>query len=120
MRPSSRRTLYWAPRTLAILFALFLSLFALDGFEPGSSFGEIAVALGTHLVPVALFVALLVVAWRREWVGALGFTALACLYVAWAWGRFPVLTYVLMSGPLLLLGVLFHFNWIRRAELRAR
>lgn len=118
MRPSSRRTLYRAPRTLAILFALCLSLFALDGFEPGQSSGEIAVGLGMHLVPVALFVALLVVAWRREWVGALGFTALACLYVAWAWGRFPVLTYVLISGPLLLLGALFLIGWIRRAELR--
>jgi hypothetical protein len=31
----SRRVLLWAPRTLVIAFALFLSMFALDVFSEG-------------------------------------------------------------------------------------
>jgi hypothetical protein len=34
------------------------------------------------------------------------------------WGRFPWDTYLLMSGPLFLVGVLFLINWFLRAELR--
>jgi hypothetical protein len=59
-------------------------------------------------------------AWRWEWVGALLFFGLAVLYVAMAWGRFPFVTYLAISGPLLLVGVLFLLNWRHRDELRIR
>jgi len=118
MHALSRRALYWTPRVLGILFALFLSLFALDVFAEGAGFREIALALALHLLPTLLVVALLVLAWRREWLGALGFLALAVLYVARFWGVFPLLTYVMMTGPLVVIALLFLFGWRNRAELR--
>lgn len=120
MQPASRRLLYWTPRILAILFALFVSLFALDLLDEASGFRELATGLALHLIPVAALALLLVLAWRREWLGAVGFTTLALLYVAWSWGRFPFLTYAVMAGPPLLAGALFLLNWIHRAELRPR
>jgi hypothetical protein len=42
------------------------------------------------------------------------------LYIVTMWHRpFPWHVYVLMSGPLFLLGGLFLLNWVYRAELRA-
>jgi hypothetical protein len=120
MSTNTRRALFWAPRILSILFALFLSLFALDVFGEGHSFWETVLALLIHLIPVYIVVIVLVVAWRWEWVGAVLFPALGIFYIVWMWGRFPVVTYVSMSGPLFLIGVLFLLNWIYREELRTR
>ena len=46
--------LYWAPRILSIIFAGFISLFALDVFNEGHSFWETLLALAVHLIPTAL------------------------------------------------------------------
>jgi hypothetical protein len=120
MHTTMKRVLFWTPRILCILFAVFLSLFALDVFGEGLGFWESMLALLIHLVPVYIVVIVLVVAWRWEWVGAVLFTALAVFYVVWAWGRFHWSAYVAISGPLVLLGVLFLFNWIYRAQLQTR
>ena len=110
--------LFWAPRVLCLLLAAFLSLFALDVFDEHIGFWNTALALGIHLVPTWLVLGILVIAWRREWVGAILFNLLALLYLAMTWGRFPWSTYVVISGPLCLVGILFLVNWLRRAELR--
>lgn len=120
MNQDIRRVLFWTPRVLCILFAMFLSLFALDVFGEGGGFWETAGALIVHLVPVYIVVIVLVVAWRWEWVGAILFNALALLYVVTMWGRFSLATYLCISGPLVSVGVLFLFNWIYRAQLRTR
>ena len=113
-----KRVLFWTPRILCILFAVFLSLFALDVFGEGLAFSEIVLGLLIHLVPVYIVVITLVIAWRWAWVGAGVFTALAMLYVVLAWGQFDWTAYAVISGPLLLLGTLFLFNWIYREQLR--
>jgi hypothetical protein len=119
-RSTVKRVLFWTPRILCILFAGFLSLFALDVFGEGLGFWEAILALLIHLVPVYIVVIVLVVAWRWEWVGAVLFTALAVCYAVSAWGRFHWSAYVAISGPLVLLGLLFLFNWIYRAQLQTR
>ncbi len=120
MNTSIKRVLFWTPRVLCILFAMFLSLFALDVFGEGYGFWETILALLIHLVPVYIVVIVLVIAWRWEWVGAILFIALALFYLVWFWGRFHWSAYLGISGPLVLLGLLFLFNWIYRAQLRTR
>jgi len=126
MNTSTKRVLFWTPRVLCILFAMFLSIFALDVFSEGHGFGETILALLIHLIPVYIVVIILIVAWRWEWVGAILFNALAVFFVVWAWGRFHGnwsqlgSVYLMISGPLVLVGVLFLFNWIYRAQLRTR
>lgn len=120
MNRTVKRFLFWTPRVLCILFAMFLSLFALDVFDEGGGVWETARALILHLVPVYIVVIVLVIAWRWEWVGAILFNALAVLYVVMMWGRFPLATYLCISGPLLFVGDLFLFNWIYRAQPRRR
>lgn len=118
MTRTTGRIVYWLPRILTILFAAFVSLFALDVFGEGLGFWGTLVALLMHLVPTAIILAVLAVAWRWEWVGALAYAALAVVYVVMVFGRFPLTTYVAISGPLVLIGALFLVNWIYRSELR--
>ena len=118
MTAGAMQLFFWTPRILAIFFAIFLSLFALDVFSEGYGFWETVVALIIHLVPTFIVLVALAVAWRWEWVGAVGFCGLAAFYVIMAWDRFPLSTYLLISGPLLVVGVLFLLNWILRDELR--
>lgn len=114
-----KRVLFWAPRVLSILFALFVSLFALDVFGVGYSFWETVLALLIHLVPVYILLIGLAIAWRWEWVGALIFMGFAVWYVAMAWGQFPLSVYVMMAGVPFVVGILWLIDWLYRAELRA-
>jgi hypothetical protein len=114
-----KRILLWAPRVLGILFALFVSLFALDVFGMGYGFWETMLALWIHLVPVFILLIGLALAWRWEWVGALCFLGFAVWYLVTFWGQFPFSVYLLMAGPAFLVGVLFLIDWLYRAQLRA-
>ena len=115
MNTSTKRVLFWAPRVLCILFAMFLSMFASDVFSEGYGFGETILALLIHLVPTYLVVIALVIAWRWERVGAILFIALALFYLVTSRGESWII-----SGPLFLVGVLFLLNWTYRAQLKTR
>jgi hypothetical protein len=119
MSERTRRFLYWAPRVLGIVFAAFISLFAMDVFGEGRSFWETVLALLIHMVPTYLVIIALVLAWRWEWIGAALFLGLAVFYVLMTWGRFHWGAAAGISGPLALLGGLFLIGWIRRKEIRA-
>jgi hypothetical protein len=110
--------MYWTPRVLGVLFAMFLSLFALDVFGGGYGFWGTMLALLMHLVPVYLVVGALFVAWRWEPVGAILFAALGVAYLVMAWGRFHWSVYALISGPIFLIGALFVVDWVYRTKLR--
>jgi hypothetical protein len=75
-------------------------------------------ALLIHLVPTFVFIAALILAWRWEWIGAVIFTFLGIFYLVWTWGRFDWIAYAFITGPLVLMGILFLYSWIYRAELR--
>lgn len=101
-----KRVFFWTPRALCILFAIFLSLFALDVFSEDYGFGEKILALLIHLVPTYLVVIALAIAWRREFAGAAVFIALAVIFLIVSRGEGWII-----SGPLFLIGVLFLINW---------
>jgi hypothetical protein len=109
---------YWSPRILGILFAAFISIFALDVFSEHLPFGRTMLALALHLIPTAIVVMVLLISWRWEWMGAISYFSLGVIYIVSMWKRFPLVTYVAISGPAFLIGVLFLFDWIRRGELR--
>ena len=109
------RALFWTPRVLCIAFAIFLSMFALDVFNEGYTFGQALVALMIHLIPTAIIVAVLIIAWRWEWVGAALFTVAGLWYLIS--NRAHPNWIVTISGPLFLIAALFLANWFKRAEL---
>lgn len=107
MKPARYRLLYWAPRVLGILIAIFVSLFALDVFMDGYNFLETVVALLMHLVPTYIVLIILFIAWRWERVGGFLFIALGVLYILLFWDPTEWPAYLMISGPLFLVGILF-------------
>ena len=116
MKKTSATLLLWAPRIAGILVAAFLGLFALDAFE-GRSFVAALPAFAIHLLPSFLVLAVVAAAWKFEWIGAVAFLGLAVLYAVMVRGRIDWIAVI--SGPLLLVAVLFLVSWMRHAQLRA-
>jgi hypothetical protein len=121
VKPSSlRRVLFWTPRGLGLLFAGFLSLFALDVFRPGYGVWETVAALLIHLIPTAILLVALALSWRWPWAGGIGFVGFAAWYLAMAWGQFPVSVYLVLAGLPFLLGLLFLVDWWYGGVLRTQ
>jgi heme O synthase-like polyprenyltransferase len=118
MTALAARTLYWAPRMLGILFAAFISIFALDVVEENRGLGQMLLALAMPLIPTALVALVLVLAWRREWIGAVSFFALGLIYAIWA--RQHPSWILLIGGPLFLVGALFLGGWLARKAAPAQ
>jgi hypothetical protein len=119
-RKPGQQLLYWAPRALCLMFALFISMFALDVFGEGGGLWQTLFALTMHLITTFLLLVIPWVSWHREWIAGVLFPVLGVLYIAWAWnkpfGRWS--TFLLMAGPPVLTGALFLLNWYYRADLR--
>jgi hypothetical protein len=92
----------WVPRVLGIGVALFIGMFAMDAVREG------VLAFLLHLTPAFALLGVVALSWRWPWIGGLVFSGLALLYALnvtrWDW-------IVVISGPLLLVGVLFLLSW---------
>lgn len=118
MSKRSGKLLLWSPRILGILVCLFLSLFALDAFGGSRSPIKALSDFAIHIAPMLILLAVVGVSWRWEWVGGIVFTGLAVGYAYVA--RNHASWILVVSGPLLIVGVLFLYSWIHHRELRAR
>lgn len=70
----STKLLHWLPRILCILAILFISLFALDAFDPKLTFWEQITGFIIHLIPSFLLLLILLLAWKKELIGGIVFT----------------------------------------------
>ncbi|MDH7498635.1 MAG: hypothetical protein QHH05_09375 [Syntrophomonadaceae bacterium] len=118
MAQQTRAFTYWAPRVLSLLFVAFLALFSLDVIEPGMSAGQIALGLLMHNIPALLLLAVVVVAWKRELVGAVAFMLAGLLYVVFVFvARADIpwhlaLSWILtITGPAFLTSLLWLLSW---------
>jgi hypothetical protein len=119
----NKKFIFWAPRVLAIIFILFLSLFALDVFEPGRLIPEMIAGFLIHLIPCYILVAVLVISWKRELFGTVVFTLLGILYIIFAVkgaGLMGISWSVIISGPLFLIAFLFYKSQKYKAKNKKR
>ena len=105
-----KKPLLWLPRVLGLLFAGFISLFALDVFGEGYGFWETIIGFLIHMIPTAFVLIALAAAWRRPWIGAVLFGALGLAYLMVARDENWV-AYAAISGPLFITGALFLASW---------
>ena len=70
----STKVLHWLPRILCILAILFISLFALDAFDPKLTLWEQITGFIIHLIPSFLLMLILLLAWKKELIGGIVFT----------------------------------------------
>lgn len=123
MRQFLKQLLYWTPRVLGLLFALFVSLFALDVFGQGYGFWGTVGALLIHLIPVYVLLLALAIGWRWEWAGALLFAGFSVWYVVMTWAPVSWMAILLgawpIAAPALLVGLFFLLDWLYGPKLQA-
>lgn len=123
MRKLLNHLLFWSPRVLGLLFALFVSLFALDVFGQGYGFWGTLGALLIHLIPVYVLLIALAIGWRWEWAGALLFVGFAVWYLVMTWAPVSLIAILIgalpIAAPALLVGLLFLLDWFYKPKLQA-
>jgi hypothetical protein len=130
VKPSAKvgRFVYWTPRILGLVFVAFLMLFSLDVFDSATTASDIAIGLFMHNIPALILLAVVIIAWRHELVGAIVFALFSLWYItqlavtvamnpgtdmnagmAIAWS-------LQISGPALLTAILFFIGWRRKRK----
>lgn len=109
--------LYWSPRILSIMFVAFLCLFSFDGFTEFNGWQTI-LAVIIHLAIPAVVLLGTIIAWEKDLVGTAIFLFFAVYYVYmvglgrhWSW-------YASISGPALLISMLYLLNWFQSKKLK--
>ncbi len=74
---TSIRILHWTPRIICILAILFISIFAIDAFGPEKTIWQQLGDFLLHLVPSFVLTAVLLVAWKWEFLGGIIFIAIS-------------------------------------------
>ena len=106
------KILYVLPRALAVMLTVFISFFALDVFGQGYGFFGTIWALIMHLIPTAILIIITKVAWKLELYGGFLFVLLGVFFTIFTWGKMDILSYLLLPGMVMLIGILF---WVSRA-----
>ena len=119
------RFIYWTPRTLAILFILFLAMFSLDIFEGNYGFWGTIIGLFMHNIPALILLVLVIIAWKHELVGAITFILAGLLYSSltfisigkdgFDW-RMALSWSLTIAGPAFLVGILFLIGWFQKRK----
>ncbi len=68
---TSTKVFYWLPRIVAILAILFISLFALDSFDPELTPGKQLLGFAIHMIPSFILLIILIIAWKWEIIGGI-------------------------------------------------
>ncbi len=71
-----RGVFYWMPRIICILAILFVSMFAADAFGPGLTVWQQISGFLIHLIPSFILLAILVIAWKWEFIGGIIFSVI--------------------------------------------
>ncbi len=122
-KQKTSKTMHWTPRILAILYLLFLAMFSLDIFDLKLGFWGTIVGLLMHNLPVFFLLIILIISWKHELVGGIGFILAGLLYIAgfvipkslttgFQWYYF--LWILTISVPAFIMGILFLLNWRRK------
>jgi len=74
---TSIKILHWTPRIICILAILFISMFAADSFTPELTFWQQIGDFIMHLIPSFILIALLIVAWKWEYIGGIIFIVIS-------------------------------------------
>jgi hypothetical protein len=112
---------YWFPRIMSILFILFLALFSLDVFEMGLGFWGTLLGLLIHNIPSLVLLIILIVSWKYEIVGGIGYILAGLVYIVlvifsrgFEWFMFVWVLQI--SGIAFLIGILFLVGWYKKKK----
>jgi len=101
------KIIHWTPRILCILCILFISMFALDSFDPKLTFWQQIGGFLIHLIPTYILVALLIIAWKWELAGGIIFMAIGFGFSPFIYN----MNYHMNHSVLMSLGIILMINF---------
>jgi hypothetical protein len=110
------KAFFWTPRILGILAILFISIFALDAFQPGMTIWEQLRDFLMHLIPSFILLAILLIAWKWQLIGGIIFVAIGLVLTPFiyihnynmngsVWMSLWII--LIITFPFILIGILF-------------
>ena len=108
---------------MSIILLVFLALMSLDVFDEGLGFWPTVLGLFMHNIPVFVMLAVLLIAWKREIVGAAFFLFCGALYVFLVmrsgndW-RMQLAWSLQIGGFAFAIGGLFLANWLKKQKTK--
>lgn len=102
-----QKKLLYTARILAVLYIVFISLFALDVFSEGYSIGELLIALFVHLIPSFILAGITWLSIRNALWGGVLFLTAGVSFTLFFNTQEEVVSFLLISCPLLVIGGLF-------------
>lgn len=123
---TSLKIIHWLPRILCIIAILFISMFALDAFEPGLSFWQQIGAFLLHLIPSFILLLFLIIAWQRELIGGIIFIIIGLVtsplvfihnYRMNQSVSMSLSVILLITAPFIIVGILFIISHYRKKRL---
>jgi hypothetical protein len=117
--------IHWLPRILCIIAILFISMFALDSFEPGMPFWQQVGGFLIHLIPTYILIIFLLVAWKWELRGGAMFAIVGLGFIPFiymmnyqinhsVWMTLSVV--LLINIPFVIVGVLFIISHFMKSK----
>jgi hypothetical protein len=100
-----------AATILGVLYAVALLVFAADVFNNEQNIAQTFYDLLLHLIPTAVILLIVVVAYNRSLIGAIIFLVLGLMYIITGWANLHWTAHVLIAGPLLVLSALYITAW---------
>jgi len=70
------KVLQWLPRIICIAAILFISMFSLDAFSPGTPFLKQIGGFFIHNIPSLILLGFLIIAWKNEYIGGISYIVL--------------------------------------------
>jgi len=122
MAEKLNKYLHWTPRILSIIFVVFLALLSLDIFSLGLGFWETFVGLFMHNIPTLILAAVVIISWKHEIVGGIGFILAGIAYLVMLFMNvvtnkfewYMIGWFLIVAGPMFLTGILFLVNWYKK------
>ncbi|PIN93610.1 hypothetical protein COU56_03560 [Candidatus Pacearchaeota archaeon CG10_big_fil_rev_8_21_14_0_10_31_9] len=116
--------IFWTPRILAILFIIFLAIFSLDVFGNDYTFWETVTGLFMHNIPSLILLIVLIISWKHEIVGGIGFILAGILYIVFVlinviktgFEWYYLLWAVQISGIAFFIGILLFIGWKQKRK----
>lgn len=106
----------WGTRIITIVFAAFISIFALDVFDEGYDLGKTVLALLIHLLPSFTILLILFFSWKKEWIGGIAFLSAGIWYAIAAWGKIDWSGFAIIDAPLFILAILYFIVWFYKKQ----
>ena len=108
---SKKNKWHLAATSLGVLYAVALLIFAADVFNHEQNIAQTFYDILLHLLPTAVVLFIVVVAYNRPLIGAIIYLVLGLMYIITGWASMHWSAHVLIAGPLLLLSALYITAW---------